>query len=475
MANQSTRSIWPFALIALLAIGIYTYVSVEVGNDPSGSRESGGLAELEALAGRTDTNVLFVLVDTLRAERMSAYGYERATTPFLEKLAETGVRFDRHIAQSSWTKTSMASMWSSLNPVRAGITKFDHTVSSQIRMPAEILSEAGFKTVGLFRNGWVSGYFGFDQGFEKYYRPMGNFIDPQMKRMRPNAGSRGTDENLIRDAIEFLRIYGDNSRWFLYLHLMDLHEYTYDEESAQFGNRIEDLYDNSLLRTDWILSNLYEYMATKGLLENTIVVVLSDHGEAFGERGFEGHARSVYPETTETPLIISFPFALEPAVVVRDRTTNVDVWPTLLDLLGLPNQGEIDGRSRKQELLNATRGGEGDTPSAPLIESEDDYSIAFLDENWGQPGTAQKPSISVVHGPYRYVSGTDSAGRKSEVLLSTEDGQLENHIEEHPEIAEALRAQAQSHLEMSPAFESDTIELDEMQLDQLRALGYKLP
>ena len=64
----------------------------------------------------------------------------------------------------------MASMWSGLNPIRSGITKFDHTLASEITMPAEILSEAGLMTVGMFRNGWVSGYFGFDQGFDKYYR-----------------------------------------------------------------------------------------------------------------------------------------------------------------------------------------------------------------------------------------------------------------------------------------------------------------
>ena len=93
--------------------------------------------------------------------------HEKDGTSFLEKLAQTGIRFDRHTAQSSLTKSSMASLLSGLSPLRSGVTKFDHTLSSAIRMPAEILSAAGFKTVGALRNGWVEGYFGFDQGFEK--------------------------------------------------------------------------------------------------------------------------------------------------------------------------------------------------------------------------------------------------------------------------------------------------------------------
>ena len=276
MGNKSSGRVWPLSLIAAAAIGTYFYLSVDFTSKASDTRATGGVEDLAALADQDDTNVLFILVDTLRAERMSAYGYERDTTPFLSKLAATGIRFDHHIAQSSWTKSSMASLWTSLNPIRSGVTKFNHAISSEATMPAEIMSEAGFKTVGLYRNGWVHGYFGFDQGFDKYYRPMGNLINKAIQQMRPNVQAHGTDESLIGDAIEFLRIHGKSSRWFLYMHLMDLHEYTYDEESALFGNTVSDLYDNSILRTDWIISKLYEFMTERGLLENTIVVVLSD-------------------------------------------------------------------------------------------------------------------------------------------------------------------------------------------------------
>ena len=468
MENQSSGRIWPLALIAIAAIGVYLFYSIDVEPSDPETRPTGGVEELEALADRDDTNILFILVDTLRSERMSAYGYERETTPFLSDMASKGIRFDRHIAQSSWTKSSMASLWTSLNPIRSGVTKFNHAISEDATMPAEILEQEDFKNVGIYRNGWVHGYFGFDQGFEKYYRPMGVRVDPAVQRMRPNAQAFGSDEHLVGDAIEFLRIHGKSSRWFLYLHLMDLHEYTYDEESALFGNTVPDLYDNSLRRTDWVISTLHDYLAESDLLKETIIVILSDHGEAFGERGFEGHARAVYPETTETPLIVSLPFALPEGVVVEERTTNVDVWPTLLELMGLPDNRESDGRSRRPEILAAARGEASEN-------EEGDFAVAFLDENWGRPGSDRKAAISVLEGPFRYVAGSDHAGRAFEVLLSVEDGQAVDRKLEHPEVLERLRGRAATELDKVELYDTQTFELDQLQLDQLRALGYDIP
>jgi arylsulfatase A-like enzyme len=468
MNTRKNRSPWPLAVLALAAVGAYAYWTVELAPDAVLTRPKGGVAELEALASREDTNVLFILIDTLRAERMSAYGYSRDTTPFLSKLSSTGIRFGRNLSQSSWTKASMASMWSSQTPLRVGITRFDETISDQVEMPAEILAKAGFKTVGLYRNGWVNPSFNFQQGFEKYYKPLSGRVNPQIQRMRPNAGAHGNDESVVLDAKEFLRIHGESSRWFLYLHFMDVHEYTYDQESALFGNGVSDIYDNSVLREDWVVSTLYDYLAERGFLDNTIVVVLSDHGEAFGERGYEGHAREVFPETTETPVIISLPFALEREVVLPMQTSNMDVWPTLLELMGLPlPSSEIDGRSRFEEIMAIAR---GETPPA-----REESTIAYLDENWGTPGGKRMPAVSIVEGDHRYVAGTGLNGQKFEVLLSREDGMRTNQLAAKPEIVEQMRAKAVEVLGETSAYQTETIELDQMQLDQLRALGYQLP
>ena len=232
--------------MAALVIVAYFSTVVEIRLAPRDTRPVGTAEDIEALRNRDDVNVLFILIDTLRADHLGAWGYERDTSPFLDRLAGEGVRFARQISQSSWTKCSMASLWTGLYPSRTGVTRFDHVVPGEARLPAEILRDAGFRTAGLFRNGWVESYFGFDQGFEVYAKPVGRPAPATVRRENPTLKEVGTDLDAVDGAIEFLRVYG-RDRWFLYLHLMDLHEYLYDEDSARFGTRYEDVYDLSLI------------------------------------------------------------------------------------------------------------------------------------------------------------------------------------------------------------------------------------
>jgi glucan phosphoethanolaminetransferase (alkaline phosphatase superfamily) len=130
------------------------------------SRPKGTLEDVAALSQRDDLNVIFMVVDTLRSDRLGVYGYERATSRVLDDLGGHGIVFEHVIAQSSWTKTSMASLWTATNPVRNGILRFNHTLPEEVDFPAEIFRRAGFRTAGIWRNGWVAPNFGFAQGFD---------------------------------------------------------------------------------------------------------------------------------------------------------------------------------------------------------------------------------------------------------------------------------------------------------------------
>ena len=432
-------------------------------------RPRGSADDIAQLAERDDVNVLFILIDTLRADRLSAYGYERETSPALDRLASGGVRFARQLAQSSWTKCSMASLWTGMNPNRNGVTRFDDVVPEVARMPAEIFKEAGFATVGLYRNGWVSPNFGFSQGFDVYTRPAPQPPPPDLRRENPTVNEAGTDEDVVRTAIEYLRVNG-RGRWFLYLHLMDVHEYTYDEQSALFGGSYSDVYDNSIRRVDALIEVLLRYLAESGLAEKTLVVVTADHGEAFRERGVEGHARRVYRESTEVPLILGLPFRLEPGVVVTSRSRNIDVWPTVLDLLGLPQAEAVDGRSLLPELLASARG-------EPLPEPAGPTGIAHLDMTWGQAAKDPLPTVAVAQGPYRYVKVTES-GKSFERLFDArvDPKELIDRAKAEPEKLAELRGIGEQYLQQTPLWgEAPTRELSEMELNQLRALGYALP
>jgi arylsulfatase A-like enzyme len=460
---------WPWLVAAgvLFAVLLSTFVQVRLPGDWD-PRPPGSVEDIAALRDRDDVNVLFILVDTLRAERLGSYGYERDTSPALDRLARSGVRFDRHLAQSSWTKASMASLWTGLYPGRTGITRYDDVIPDEARMAAELFREAGFQTVGLYRNGWVAPTFGFDQGFEVYQRPVPPPMPPHLRRENPTLAERGTDEGVVEAALEFLRVSGQR-RWLLYLHLMDLHEYVYDASSALFGSTYSDIYDNSIRWTDGTIGVLLESIAALGHLEKTIVVIASDHGEAFLERGFEGHARRVYRETTEVPLLISFPFRLEPGVVVEARTQNVDVWPTLLDLLGLELPEAIDGRSLRPDILSSASG-----------ESPEDgrrTAIADLDQHWSKRGLEPLPTIAVAEDSFRYVRVERADGRL-EQLFDARDDPLEfrDRAAEEPETFERLRAAADAYSEAKPSWgEAPTREIDELELNLLRALGYQIP
>ncbi|TMA24467.1 MAG: sulfatase, partial [Deltaproteobacteria bacterium] len=280
------------------------------------------------------------MIDMLRADRLSSWGYSRKTSPGLDELAGTGIRFARQLSQSSWTKASMASLWTSLYPARTGITRFDHVLPDQAVLPAEILAQAGFQTVGIYRNGWVAPTFGVAQGFEVYKRPPAVPPPPSVKQANPTLTDQSSDEGILEAAQEFLRIDGRAKRWFLYVHLMDVHEYLYDQDSALFGSAHPDIYDNAIHHVDSLIQDLVDSLDDAGFRDKTLIAVASDHGEAFGERGFDGHAREVFRETTEVPFLISFPFRLEPGITVNALTRNVDIWPTLLDLVGLaPAEG----------------------------------------------------------------------------------------------------------------------------------------
>lgn len=460
---------WPWILAALILVG--TYAASWVGVREADPRPAGTPEDISRLSQREDVNVLFILIDTLCAHRLGSYGYERDTSPTLDYLAGTGVRFSRHLSQSSWTKSSMASLWTGLSPTRTGVSRFNHALPEEALMPAEVLREAGFRTAGIWRNGWVDPLFGFSQGFELYENPRATRPPASVLRDSPHVTLDGTDRDAVRATTEFLRAFGDQ-RWFLYVHLMDVHQYIYDEQTAIFGSDYSDIYDNSIRHVDDVVGELLSQLADRELLDRTLVGIAVDHGEAFGERGFEGHAKHVYRETTEVPFILSLPFRLHPGISVETRSRNLDIWPTLLDILGLPPLPAAEGRSMLPEVL-ATAAGEADAE-----DSRPAYS--YLDRTWGRPQHLSRFHKAVTVGQHRLVRSSEPDGGVSEELFDADVDPLEsrNLLDDQPEVALRLQGLLDEYLErQTPPWgdETSTVELDEMRLNQLRALGYAIP
>jgi arylsulfatase A-like enzyme len=248
---------------------------------------------------------------------------------------------------------------------------------------------------------------------------------------------------------------------------MDVHQYVYDEDTALFGTTYSDIYDNSIRWVDRVVGSVIDELDARDLRQRTLVVVVADHGEAFGEHDREGHARDVYGEVTTTPFIVSFPFRLEQGLVVEARSENVDVWPTLLDLLDLPPLQDPDGRSRVSEILAAAPGGGAIPPATP--------GFAHLDQNWARDKRPARPMVAVNDGPYRLVMGNVAQGG-SLYDKSVDPSEQVDIAAEQPEVLARMKGLVRDYLERPPApwGRAPEVTLEGAELEQLRALGYSV-
>jgi len=447
----------------LLLVGLRSMFEVSVPSRPSGATD-----DLAALRKRGDLNVVFILIDTLRADHLTPYGYERPTSPTLDDIARSSVRFAHVESQSSWTKCSMASLWTGLFPHRTGVVRFQHALPDTARLPAELFREAGYKTAGVFRNGWVSPNFGFSQGFDLYIEPVPR-KEPQGFQ-RPALGARrlpGTDQDVTLAAIEFLN-RNRSEKFLLYTHYMDVHQYAYDDAAASlgFGATLMDSYDASIR---WVDSNIYALLLELDrldLLKNTLVVIAADHGEAFFEHGREGHATNIYREVTEVPLFMMLPFRLPDPLVVEPVVRNVDIWPTILDLVGLPPLPQTDGTSLVP-LMEAAAGEQ---------KLETPISMAYIDQTWARMDANPEPLVSIRNADRRILYRP----RQPEFLevfdRETDPKELTNLQANPPEWVAPLRQELDRQLEQPiPWGAAREVDVDDMARNQLKALGYVVP
>jgi arylsulfatase A-like enzyme len=458
------ESPWPYFVGAglLLVVAVASQFEIRLP-----SRPVRPASEIQALRERDHLNVVFILVDTLRADRLGAYGYERPTSSTIDALASHGILFRHVLAQSTWTKASMASIWTSTYPANNGVVRFNHVMPQEALLPAEIFREAGYRTAGIWRNGWVAPNFGFDQGFEFYLNPK-----PGREHQRLQGGSPsgrplpGSDEDLVTSTFEFIDNFGQE-RFFLYLHFMDVHQYVYEESSARFGTSYSDVYDQAIHWIDRLIGLVLERIDDVGQLQNTVVVVASDHGEAFLEHGIEGHARNLYSEVVNVPLVIGLPFRLDPGIVVEERVQNVDIWPTILDLVGLPPLPGSDGISLLPLVL-AAAGEPGPAPGGERL------GIAQLDRRWGSSKETD-PMVSVTDGDRRLVWRVLRPERSELYDLATDPGEHENLYDPQQPESQRLQEEARQYYESGKSpwgVAAVEVEVDELRLNQLKALGY---
>jgi len=273
-------------------------------------------------------NVVLISIDTLRADHVGAYGYERDTTPNVDKLAARSVRFARPYSTSNKTPSVIGSLVTGRYPSEHPRT-FSHfnRFSPANVFLAERLADAGFRTWAVMSHWYFEPKFGIGQGFQKW-----EVVKDTRARMEKVPSAHEVADKAIA-ALRKLR--SEPGPYHLWLHFIDPHKlYIRHKDQPSFGRRAVDRYDGEILFTDRHLGRFMEELYAGEDWERTAVALIADHGEAFGEHGEWHHGWSLHEHQLRVPFLLRVP-GIDPAVV-QTRVSLIDLVPTLLDLAGAP-------------------------------------------------------------------------------------------------------------------------------------------
>jgi arylsulfatase A-like enzyme len=278
-------------------------------------------------------NLLFIVVDTLRADHLGCYGYKRNTSPNIDEFAEKSAVFYRAFSHSPWTTPSIASMFTSLTPRDHGIAKWEDPLTESLVTLAEHLKGCGYRTEAAISHSVLVPKYGFAQGFD-------NFDTSILKKGDPHKIS--SSEHITNFGIKALDRHKAGERFFIWLHYFDPHLNYYNHKGFKFGKKRIDKYDSEIAYTDYHINRLLKYVKKTGLNQQTIIVLIADHGEEFNEHGGYLHGWKIYNEAVRVPLIIYVPGFIPQQI--SNIVAETDVAPTLLSLLELPIPEQFKGK-----------------------------------------------------------------------------------------------------------------------------------
>jgi len=422
-------------------------------------------------------NVLLLVVDCLRADHLSANGYERQTTPMIDSLVAESVQFRQTISQASWTRPSLPTMLTGLYPSEHGLHTFGETeegvatssrLDDSVTTVAESLKAAGYATALIGEQFQLSPRFGLDQGFDFYK-------------------NRASDAaNIHRNFFRWLGGVEPGKPFFAYLHYLEIHwpycpppetrgRFGSDKSSFRFCHQwrklrddilsgavvlsdvdreaMEARYDEELLGLDQRLGDLFARLRKDGLWNDTLILLTGDHGEEFYEHGSIGHGQSLFQELLAVPLVVKPP-AGWPVVVGGPIDATVElrsITPTILEAAGLAMPDGVEAPS----LIPLMRPGAAAGPSYAVSESDDE--------------------VVVRSGGLKMIARRDGS---SAALYDLAADPGETH-----DVASGRRAdlaRLRSYYEawqkgLRPVASAETQELDEETLEGLKALGYINP
>jgi arylsulfatase A-like enzyme len=438
-------------------------------------------------ADRGQTNVFIYLIDTLRADHLGCYGDPRDISPHIDAFARDGVVFEHSIANSPWTKPSVASLFTGVWPATHNVLVKGNSLPQEAVTLAELLRAAGMVTAAFVANGHVSDRFGFEQGFSRFrFLPTPKTAD----QLPP------TSVEVNVPSLDWIATHAAAAPLFVYVHTLDPHgpyfppaafrrTFASDVEDTRIGSRetllelargthpvsddlirdLKALYGAEVAFNDESFGTFIAALRKHGLYDDALIVFLSDHGEAFHEHGTWQHGMDVYGEVVDIPLIIKFPARDGLAGTrVLALAQQIDVMPTILDYLGLPVPAHVEGHSLLHVLDSTGETGDGGALAAAAERT------GFVHLN--QIGRHQE---SIVTGSWKLIR---NVGRPADPRYELYDrrvdpGEQEDVSDAHSIVVGYLRGLLALRRVRTGSVLTPTMGVTDPAVEQnLRALGY---
>ena len=393
-------------------------------------------------------SIILISIDTLRADRLSSYGYTAVKTPHIDSLAKGGTQFSEAGSQVPLTFPSHVSIFTSTYPFFNGIEDNGETLTPNVVTLASLLKFRGYRTAAVVGGFVMESRFGLNRGFDMY--------DSRFDQLSNGETPTGEIKRLGADVVAIADKWlsgNSNSNFFLFIHFYDLHTpYNLPESySARLGTG----YDGELRYVDEQVGAFLDFLRQRNLFDNSLVVLLADHGESLEDHGEELHGFFVYQSTIRVPLIVHWPAGRAGFPARIDEPVRlIDVAPTLLEFAGIPVPPEFQGRS----LMELLRPGGSKTP-------RDVYSETLYPQKHFGCSALQ----ALRSGRYKYIDAP-----KPELYdLASDPGESRNIYSQHASIALAEKeklASLRARLRRQNPIPQRM--LDPGTLARLRSLGY---
>lgn len=459
------------------------------------------------------TNVLLIIMDATRADHLSCYGYDRPTSPTLDRLAESGVLYEQCISPSSWTFPTMASIYTGLHVSQHGASLLHQFLDTQFTTLAEVMQRAGYRTAMFGTGGWVSRTFGFDRGFDCFqtevrgydilrpWFPTTTRAEKIVRRLerRLAADTQGKmTKRLSHKARRWINEHSD-APWFATIHFADPHwpyfrhrgftptrpgrpspwVFGMDAHKVMTGeiddldyyrDMLTDYYDGEIAFLDHAIGQLLDQLAEDGLLHDTLIIITSDHGEHLGEHNLTGHGNSMYDPLIHVPLIMHHPDYASGGQRVSTLVQTTELFTTLLDMVGLsPDDVPNDVRGRPlwpahvaEHPLPFTISEDPAPNVRRLARVAPDFDATALSQPLRAIRTEREKFIWRGDGAHEYYD------------LAHDPHETTNRIADQPEQAARLQTMLDAWLDTITTADITILEqqLDEDLVAQLKSLGY---